>query len=117
MKNYSQKGEILEYKNTSGNKISSGDVIPLATRICVAVADIENNESGSVQLEGVVNLPKKAEIVSFGDELHFDTVTKSLTKTPSANTKYAGMAAEDAPSNAATINCRLQSGSYSSSGE
>lgn len=116
MKNFLQKGDILNYKNTSGNTISSGDVIALPHRICIAISDISNGKTGSVQMVGVVSLKKKAEVMSFGDELHWDTGTKSLTKTPSISTRYAGMAAADAGSSDESVACRLQSGS-SDSGE
>lgn len=115
MKNRIQRGITLEWTNSTGNLVVSGQVIPLASRIAIAASDISNGKSGSVDTEGVFEIEKTTgESMAFGDELHFDTVTKKLTKTPSATTRYAGMCANSAGagSSATSVLCKLQSGHF-----
>lgn len=112
MKNKVQKGDTLLYTNGGETAIASGDVVPLANRIAVAAVDISAGKSGSVDVVGVFSLAKKAEAIDFGDDLHWDTVTKSLTKTASTDTVYAGLACESVLSGASHIKCRLQSGYF-----
>lgn len=114
MKNRLKDGITLDYKNTSGSDIVSGEIVKLAKRIAVAAVDIPQNKIGSVDLEGVFKLPKKTgESFVFGDELHCDT-NGQLTKTASGTTKYAGICVdpEGQISSATSCSCRLQSGSF-----
>lgn len=55
---YVQDGDILDYTNTSGSTIASGTPVVMGNIIGVALADIANNATGSVAIEGVFNLPK-----------------------------------------------------------
>lgn len=109
MKNARQKGETLSFTNNGEDDIASGDVVPLPNRIAVAVTDISVGKSGSIDLEGVFELPKKStDVVEFGDDLYWDTANKRLTLTPDANTRYAGIATHDAGNGTTSVNCRLQ---------
>lgn len=109
MKNARQDGKTLSFTNNSEDDIASGDVVPLANRIAVAVTDISAGKSGSIDLEGVFELPKKStDVVEFSEDLYWDTVNKRLTVTPDANTRYAGIATEDAGNGTTSVRCRLQ---------
>lgn len=112
MKNKKFEGKTLQYKNPSSSvTIESGSVILLAARICVSVADISPLKSGSVELEGVFEVPKKTgEAFTFGQQLYADATTKELTGTASGNI-YAGICADtDGRANAEVVaQVRLQS--------
>lgn len=111
MKNRVKDGITLDYKNTSGSDIVSGQVVELPNRIAVAAVDIPQNKTGSVDLEGVFQLAKKTgESFVFGDELHFDTADSKLTKTSSGTTLPAGICAdaEGQGSSATSCTCKLK---------
>ncbi len=109
MKNRVQDGKTLNYLNDSGDPIVSGQIVELAARICVACADIAEDATGSVDMEGVYNLPKLAgEAHEFGDNLHFDPADGNLKLTATALTKYAGMCAKAAASADTTVDCKLE---------
>jgi predicted RecA/RadA family phage recombinase len=114
MKNRVQRGITLNYTNNSGSEIKSGDVVVLKSRVAVAVTDISQGKTGSIDTEGVFRLPKSSGAIEFSDDVYYDTVAKKITKTPGANTKYAGMAAENASSDAESIEVKLLPGSQAS---
>lgn len=109
MKNKRFDGKIMEYANGTASDISSGDIVPLESRIAIAVVDIADGSAGSVDLEGVFEVPKTApEVIAQGDHLYFDTVTKLITGVSGANTIDAGTAWKDALSADTLCLCRLQ---------
>lgn len=107
MKNYVQPGDRMEYSN-SGSAISSGSIVVIGERIGVAVVDIPaTSGKGSVDLEGVFNLPKATgESWSQGDPLFYDSSANKLTKTATAN-KPAGYAFTAAGSSDTLGDCKL----------
>lgn len=102
-----QEGKVIVYQN-SGSAISSGDIVKIGNRIGVAEVDIEATDgSGSVEMEGVHNLPKTTgQAWSQGDELFYDSTAGKLTKTGSGNTP-AGYAFEPAASGDTEGKCKL----------
>lgn len=56
MKTLYQKGDVLDY--VAGTNISSGDVVVAGKLVGVATVDIASGDTGSVLVEGVVDLPK-----------------------------------------------------------
>lgn len=56
---YWQRGESLDYVNSTTTKIEAGDVIMLGNRIGVAGTDIEPGALGSVHVTGVYEFNKK----------------------------------------------------------
>lgn len=56
---YWQRGETLDYVNTSTKKIEAGDVLTLGNRIGVAGTDIEPGALGSVHVTGVYEFNKR----------------------------------------------------------
>lgn len=55
---YVQDGDVLDYTNTSGSTITSGTPVVMGNIIGVALADIANNATGAVAIDGVFTLPK-----------------------------------------------------------
>lgn len=85
MKNFVQRGVEMDYANSSGSQINSGDVVPLGSGIGVATVDIPDQTTGAIVLEGVVQLAKAtSESWAQGDKIFWDNSAKKLTKTPTA---------------------------------
>ena len=57
---YVQEGKSLDYKNESGTDILAGDVVIMGARAGVAGTDIPVGLIGSIHMEGVFKIPKKA---------------------------------------------------------
>ena len=55
---YVQDGAVLDYTNTSGSTIAAGTPVVMDNIIGVALADIANNATGAMAVEGVFTLPK-----------------------------------------------------------
>lgn len=66
---YYQKGETLDYINSTKEKIEAGTVLTLGNRIGIAGMDIGVGELGSVHVSGVYEFDKKDD-----DELEVGTV-------------------------------------------
>jgi len=80
-------GDVLEYSNTTGNAINSGDVVEVQNTVGVALADIADTESGSVQVAGVFDLPKVSGTAwTQGDTLDWDTSEGAFDKLSSPAT-------------------------------
>ncbi|RCK32492.1 hypothetical protein TH9_12225 [Thalassospira xiamenensis] len=60
MKNYAQKGNSLDYLNSTGALIPSGSPVVVGNQIGVAATDIAVGETGTVYMEEVFGLPKTA---------------------------------------------------------
>ncbi|CEG29804.1 DUF2190 family protein [Bacillus sp. B-jedd] len=54
---YVQRGEAIDYKNTSGSDVKGNSVVPLTNRIGVAGCDIPVGGTGSLHVIGVFDLP------------------------------------------------------------
>ncbi len=87
--NFIQQGKVLDYSNSSGNTITSGSGVVVATGIFgVAGADIADGAVGAVHLEGVFELDKATNEGDFavGDKLFWNASTSKLTKVNTGNT-------------------------------
>ena len=70
---YIQKGESLDYLNTTDEKIKAGNVISLVTRIGVAGCDIAPGEVGSVEVVSVFEMPKSGKTaIPMGTAVYYD---------------------------------------------
>ena len=70
---YVQRGEALDYTNSTEAVIPAGSVISLTTRIGVAGTNIAPGAVGSVHVVGVFSMDKTdSEEVAMGDALYFD---------------------------------------------
>lgn len=106
MKNYVQKGDILEYTN-AGSAISAGDVVVIGALIGIALTDIAASTGvGSVSICGCYTVAKTTSLsISQGDKLYWSTGTSKVTKT--ATDKFMGHAAAAAASDATTCVVKL----------
>lgn len=78
-RNYKQPGATLTYEN-SGAKISADAVVVMAATLGIALVDIEQNEAGSVAVEGVFAVPKAAGTAwTQGQRLDYDAAAKVFT--------------------------------------
>lgn len=79
---YWQKGEVIDYKNLDSDKIEAGDVVVIKNRIGVAGCDIATNETGTLHVVGVYEVPKvENEAVEVGEVLYYNLEEDSVTKT------------------------------------
>lgn len=83
MSNFVQVGEKIDFLNGTGADIAYHDVVPVGTA-CIGVAEMEipQNETGTVNLEGIWELTAdNAMAFNVGDMLYWNTAGKKLTKT------------------------------------
>ena len=83
MSDFVQVGEKIDFLNGTGADIAYHDVVPVGTA-CIGVAEMEipQNETGTVNLEGVWELTAdNATAFNVGDMLYWNTAGKKLTKT------------------------------------
>ena len=91
---YWQRGESLDYKNSTNAVIEANTIIDLGTRVGVIGTDIAPNEVGSIHVVGVYEIPKTdATAITLGTAVYFDG--NGITATAGSNTP-AGYAAADA---------------------
>lgn len=83
MTQYIQKGERIDFVNTTSNEIKYLDVIKGTDKIFIAAEDIPVGATGSVFTEGVFEIPaKKADVLAVGQKVYYTTeITKDATTT------------------------------------
>jgi len=68
--NHKQEGKIIDYINDTGADIVSGAVIAVGNLIGVALVDIADTETGSVQIDEVFTVPKAtAAVIKQGESV------------------------------------------------
>lgn len=75
---YWQRGEALDYVNETDRAIEAGEVVALGRRVGVAATDISPGETGSIEVEGVYEVPKSDDAIEAGDEVYF--LTESMVR-------------------------------------
>lgn len=85
MKNKVQQGKKLDFVNTTGAAILSGDLVIFGALVGVAITDIGTGETGAVDLEGVYTFAKAAGAITQGAKLYWVIADKTLTTTASTN--------------------------------
>lgn len=96
MKNFVQKGKVLDYTNETGSTIVAGSVVVVGALVGIAVADILDTETGSVELHGVFkDLPKAAVALVQGEAVYW--TGSAVTNVETSNT-FMGYAFEAAAS-------------------
>lgn len=105
---YYQRGESLDYTNSSGSKISAGDVIELGDRIAIAGCDMADGTKGAVEVVGVFLIEKTGtNAISMGTNVYFDGdgITDAADDGGNPATAYtpAGFAAAAAAADATEI--------------
>ena len=82
---YKQRGDVIQY--TAGADISARDVVVIDNIVGVALVDIANGSTGSVQIAGVFNFPKKAaDNLTQGLKVYWDATNSEVTLTDTSNT-------------------------------
>lgn len=93
---YWQKGEQLDYKNSTSSAIAANTVIKIGTRIGVAGNTINPEETGSVVMVGVFEVVKSSTSeIKAGTDVYYDATADGFTDTSTSNT-LAGYAAQTA---------------------
>lgn len=72
--NYRQEGDVMQWTNSTGSAVASGDVVKITNMLGIALVDIANGASGSVALKGVFSdVPKvTAAVFTVGEKLIWD---------------------------------------------
>ena len=100
-----RKGDTINYKATSN--VAYLDIISLTNCIGVAEMDIPKGDYGTVSIAGAYKLPKETKAIKAGAAVFFDTTKNSIVAASAENTVPAGIALEDASSDAATVVVRI----------
>ena len=95
MLTYKRKAHRLQYTNSTGATISSGDVVVLGDCIGIAVITIANGAAGTIEMDGVHDLAADATTAfNFGDQLYWDINQLKLFREPGWTRLPVGLAAE-----------------------
>lgn len=107
MKNYIQKGDVLDI--TLGATVSSGDLILVGSLVGVCASDGVSGDVIAVYFEGVFEVAKLGtDAPAAGTKLYFDEANNRVTVTPGAGPlPFAGYAAEAAANGDATVKIKL----------
>ncbi len=102
---YIQKGDNIDY--TATKAIVYMEVVPLASRIGVALEEIAKSETGTVTLTGVFELPAAAPLaIAVGDAVYWDSTNSVINKTATDNIP-AGIAVSAKASAGTTVRVRI----------
>lgn len=91
-----QKGEALDYPNSSGSKISANTIVVVSTRVGVIGCDIENGKTGTIHMGGVWEMPKSgSSAIVLGQTVYWDATNSGITNVSTSNIEagYAAAAA------------------------
>lgn len=71
--NFVQPGEVIDWSNSTGSAVAAGAVVKINKILGVALVDIANGATGSVQITGVFTVPKvSAAVITQGESLTWD---------------------------------------------
>jgi len=115
MDNFIADGVRLNYTNSTGSDISAGDVVVFGSILGIAVADIDNGDTGVLQVSGVFNLTAlSTDTFTVGQLVYWDTTNSRLTETVDAAHYAAGICVEAKDGSTADVNILLNVGSFES---
>lgn len=81
---FEHEGKTINYENTGTASIEVGAVVPLVSRVGVALETIEPGQIGGVRLVGVWRMPAVNNAAfAVGDQLYWDSEAAKLTKVDS----------------------------------
>lgn len=103
---YWQRGESLDYKNTTDAVIPANTIVLVGNILGVIGTDIASGEVGSLHVSGVWKMPVVSASISMGSPLYWDASQSKLTTTASTN-KLVGVAAADATSSDTEVFIKL----------
>lgn len=116
MKNFIAEGDVLQWTNSTGAAVVSGQVVKVGQILAVAAVDIAAGASGSVNCCGVFELPKKSSaVIAQGVALLWDVSAGNFdvgTATPATGDVSGAAFAYEAAANGATtvkvhLECRI----------
>lgn len=110
-KNYIQPGKVIDH--TAAAAISSGDAVVIGVLLGVALADIAQDATGSVQIEGVFEMPKlSTAVITAGASLTWDVSAGEFIIASAAigDLEGAAVAIEAAGNGATTVLAKLLPG-------
>lgn len=82
---YWNRGESIDYVNSTSNVIEAGDIVVIDKKIGVAGTSINPNELGSLHVMGVWEVNKKAsEAIDVGKPVYY-SATDGITATEGTN--------------------------------
>ena len=85
---YIQRGDNIDY--TAEANIAYMEVVPLAARIGIALAEIPKGETGAVTLVGTFRFPAATGKIDVGAEVYWDKTQSTIVGTSGASTVHAG---------------------------
>jgi predicted RecA/RadA family phage recombinase len=106
MKNYIQKGEVINYTVPADTTIASGALVIVGDLPGVAVSSGVTGDVIAVSLEGVYELPKASGAINQGVKVYWSAANSNVTTTATSNT-LIGYAFEAAASGDTTAMVRL----------
>lgn len=93
-RNHVQPGRVLDYTNTGSSPVVSGQVVLAGVLLGVALGDIAPGAAGSVQIDGVFDVPKVAGIaIAQGAAVIFKTADGAFTVGEAAAGDLSGASA------------------------
>lgn len=101
---YWQRGEAIDFTNTTKEKIAANTVIVIGSKIGIAGSDMLPGEKGSLHVEGVFVFTKETGELKMGDALFYDDKKGTVSKT---GTNPAGYAAENAAADAIRVAVKI----------
>lgn len=107
MKNFRQRGEVLDYVVPAGT-VKSGSLILAGALVCVATCDGVKDDVIACNLSGVYELPKASGAIAQGVEVYWSVTNKNVTTTSTDNT-LIGNAMNAAAAGDTTVNVRIKS--------
>lgn len=95
MNTYVGEAHRLQWTNSTGFDVASGDVVVLTDGIGIAVTNIANGHAGTIEVDGVHDLAADATTpFTFGQQLWWDPTLLKLYAAEAAGRVPAGMSAE-----------------------
>lgn len=82
---YISRGHSLDYINAGDDLIAAGSPVALTNMVGVAGCDIAPNETGSVRVHGVFNMPNNDEEIDAFAEVYLIAATGKITTTAGGN--------------------------------
>ena len=69
---YIQRGEVIDFKNSTENNVVTGDVVVLGARVGVATVDIPVGATGAVSVQGVYEIDAETTAAfNVGQKIYF----------------------------------------------
>ncbi|MFQ3396300.1 DUF2190 family protein [Enterobacter mori] len=108
-KNYIEDGDSIDWTNTTGAVVHSGDLVVVGNLCGVAVGDIPADAPGVLITTGVFSLPKAQEDITLGAALYVadGMLTVSAGDADAGLNVRVGTAWADAAAAEATVAVRL----------